>query len=152
MIKFFICDLAICKYKKCIGCVVPINDHYLQQHQLFFQISRLLFWVLLQVVFNLIMLTSLSFFFFQSQLIPVCCISVFSPSFVCLAWQHGNCFICDVSSLPRNSLSSLKKVVANVLILWDTVSTGLHVFQEVSLFLHLNLWWTKAAIPNTCSY
>lgn len=92
------------------------------------------------------------FFFFQSQLIPVCCISVFSPSFVCLAWQHGNCFICDDSSLPRNSLSSLKKVVANVLILWDTVSTGLHVFQEVSLFLHLNLWWTKAAIPNTCSY
>lgn len=37
------CELAICKLKKCtcISCVVPINDCYLQQHQLFFQISRL---------------------------------------------------------------------------------------------------------------
>lgn len=117
------CELAICKLKKCtcISCVVPINDCYLQQHQLFFQISRLVLNVTSSCLQPHYADRPFSFFFlfflFQSQLIPVCCISVFSPSFVCLAWRHGNCFICDDSSLPRSSSSNLKKVVANVYIL-----------------------------------
>lgn len=146
-ILLYCCELAICKLKKCmcISCGVPINDCYLQQHQFFFQISRLV----LNVTSSCLQPHYADrLFFFQSQLIPVCCISVFSPSFVCLAWRHGNCFICDDSSLPRSSSSNLLQMFYILEIQYLQV----YMSFKKSLFLHLNPRLTKAAIPNTSSY
>lgn len=53
------------------------------------------------------------FFILQNPHTPVCCISVFSPFCVCLAWPHGNCFTCDDSSLLRSSLSSPGNLMRN---------------------------------------
>ena len=71
--------------------------HFIHKHQ------SLINLLIGEVLYQLRYFNNMFIIILQSQLIPVCCISVFFPFCACLVWPHGNCFTCDDSSLLRSS-------------------------------------------------